>query len=244
VSDGETTQKIQELERLRSQIRVWRGGSAIVVIVIVFFFVTSVTNAIRSLVNEGPKRDELVGELRAGFVDTVMPEVKAVAVDAAHQLTPVVMEEVQKLDFQSPRITAALEQELDELKNSIPRRAEVVLDATFGKMVRERRGALQKMYPDLTDEKIGTLLDNLVGEGETRIFKVVDDTLRPHLDVLDDIVTSLHEIQRIEEPNLKGEKPGWDVAFLLFDVIREDFEGLRPEDVADALQEANPEVMR
>ena len=244
MSGEQVTQQIQELDRLRSKIRVCRTTSALAVVIIAVGAAWCIISAVRDLVQPGPRRTEFVDAFQEQFSDEVVPEIKLVAQHTVEQLTPVLREELAKIDLKSPKIVAGVEKELEALKESLPNRAEAVMDTTVGDMIRIREGKIKRMYPNLTDEKIGVLMDNLVDEGQTRVVKVMDELFKPQQDTVDKIIVHLDEIEKVEAPNIKGEKPTWEMALTLFDIVKEDFEGLGAEDLTEAVKQQAAEVTK
>ncbi len=159
-----------------------------------------------------------------------MPQVRIATSAALAELTPIVRSEFKKLDLQSPRLTEALQKELKVMRESLPNRAEKVLESTVGNMLRARESRIRKMYPKLTDEQVSVLMSNLVEEGQVRTVKVMDELFKPHQDKLDQILAHLDKIEALEADNIKDAKPSWDTAILLFDVVKKDFRETTPAD--------------
>jgi hypothetical protein len=111
---------------------------------------------------------------------------------------------------------------LDALKTNMPKKAETVLNQTVGKVVREREAKVRAMYPDLTEEKVSQLLENLVSEAEVRLVKVIDETSRPHQESLEKIIALLDEIHTAEAENVKEDKPTLEMALVFLDLFQID----------------------
>ncbi len=222
----QVTHDIEELESLRSQTRSWRTAAVLAVIIVIVAVVMTIVNSVKNLALAGPTRDEFVQEFQAGFSADVIPQLRLAASDALGQLAPLVKVEFQKLDLQSPRLIEAAQKELVALQESLPARAENVLESTIGDMLRARESRIRAMYPNLTDEKVALLMDNLLEEGGNRTVKVMDELFKPHQDTFDQILAHLDKIQTAEAANIQDEKPTWDMAILFFDVIKEDLHGL------------------
>ncbi len=230
MSAQQASDRIKELESLQSQIRGWRTVAAIAVIIIVVTTVMTILNSVKVLTIPGPERDVFTEHFQQGFTEEVMPQVRLAAGMALQELTPVVKEELVKLDAQSPRVMEAVEQELATMQTSLPDRAEKVLETTIGQMLRARESKVREMYPDLTDAKVSEVVENLIEESRNRSVKVMDDLFRPHQDMLGNILDNLNTIEKLERPHIRGQKPTWDMAILLLDVIKEDLAGLDSAD--------------
>jgi len=226
VNVEQVTRDIEKLESLRSQLRSWRTAAALAVVVIVVGSVMIIVNSIKNLAVPGPTREQFVAEFQKGFADDVMPHVRVAAGGALGELAPVVRTEFQKLDLQSPRLTAALHRELKAMQDSLPNRAEKVMESTVGTMLRARESKIRQMYPTLTDEQVSLLMTNLLAEGHVRTVKVMDDFFKPQQDTFDQILAHLDKIEALEADKVKDLKPTWDMAILFFDVFKEDVQVL------------------
>jgi hypothetical protein len=238
MNDDQTKQKIAELEALRSAVRTWRLVSVLLVILIVVVCVWSVVHSLRSLTREGPQQQEFTRAFAEGFHERVLPPAQDMVRQTVHELSPVVIEEFQKLNARVPELTAALQTEGQALMENLPRRAEKVLDAQFTALMKQREAKIRKMFPDASEEKIGQVVNNLIEEGGVHMASVLDDMFKPHEEVFHDILTHLYTIQEMEAEHVKDETPTWEMAVLLFDAVRDDLQDLDSMEYAEALRES------
>jgi hypothetical protein len=203
-------------------MRKWRTATLLVVLVVSVLFGTTLTRAVQALKNPGPSRDVFMSRLQSGMEQQVLPEAKSLVSSAAAEVAPLVMAEIQKISLQGPLYADALKRELDALKTNMPKKAETVLNQTVGKVVREREAKVRAMYPDLTEEKVSQLLENLVSEAEVRLVKVIDETSRPHQESLEKIIALLDEIHTAEAENVKEDKPTLEMALVFLDLFQID----------------------
>jgi hypothetical protein len=66
---------------------------------------------------------------------------------------------------------------------------------------------------------------------------VIDDMFKPHEETFQSILGHLYQIQEDEAGNIQDDKPTWEMAILLFDVVREDMKDLESMEYAEALEE-------
>jgi hypothetical protein len=220
LTNDQVKQSIRELEELGSQMRKWRTVTLLVVLVVSVLFGTTLTRAVQALKNPGPAHDVFMSRLQSGMQEQVLPEAKNLASNAAAEVAPLVMAEIQNIKLQGPLYAEALKHELDTLKANMPKRAETILNQTVGETVRAREAKVRAMYPDLTEEKVSQLVDNLVSEAEVRLVKVVDETTKPHQDSLENIIALLDEIHTLEADNVKEEKPTLEMALVFLDLFQ------------------------
>lgn len=239
----QTKQKIAELESLRSQTRAWRVGTALVIIAVVVGCVWTVIHSLKTLFKEGPQQEIFVQELGAGFNDRVRPPAEQIAKQAVSELSPVVQEEFRKLNARAPELMEAFQKETTALAHNLPERAEKVLDGSFTALMKQREAKLKKMFPNLSDENLGNLVDNLIREGSVHMASVIDDMFKPHEEVFDATLAHLYQIQEEEAANIKDETPTWEMALLFFDAIRDDFEEMQSPEYAEALREGAKQVV-
>jgi len=239
----QTKQKIAELELLRLQIRRWRSATVLVILIIVFTCVWTVISSLRSLTHEGPHQELFMKEFVTGLNRSVLPPAQDIAKQAFSDLTPVVQDELKKLNGRAPEVVAALQKEGKALADSLPRRAENVLDASFTSMMKSREAKIKKMYPNLSDDKVGLLIHNLIEQGSVNMASVMDDMFKPQEDVFQEILADLYQIQEDKTENAEEDKPTWEMAVLLFDVVREDLKDMESTEYGEALEETGKKTM-
>ena len=215
--------QIQELESLRSQMRLWRLASMLVILLMVFICIGTLINNVLGLTRPGPRQEEFVTELSNGLQQGAIPEIQTIGAATLNSID--FQEEFDKLNRRTPELAEATMKELQTLSESLPQRGEKVLNETFGEMIHSREAKIREMYPDVTEDKVHTLGANLTEEATERTAQVTQALFDPHLKSMNAIVENIRLIQDTEAVNPR-EVPTWQMALLIFDIAREDFKGL------------------
>lgn len=222
---NQTEISIQELERVRKQINLWRSGSAGVIVLTMAICVGLLWSDARALAAEGPTQQVFIDNLQAGLNENVVPRLQEVA---SHQLTgmqPIVQREFVNLNKRVPDLTQASLKQLDELQVSLPARGSKVLDETFDKAFRAKEPEIKTMFPDATEDQVKTFFTNLGTIVSARSEKVADELLRPQMTQMEQIHRNLLAIETSDKKDT-AETNDWEMGLAVFDVIRTDLKGL------------------
>jgi hypothetical protein len=225
LTTDQVQQSIRELDQLASQMRKWRIVTLLVVLAASFGFGATLIRGAKALINPGPTRDKFAQRFQQNLTNQILPEIKDQITHASSEVVPLVMTEIQNIRLQSPQYAAALQEQFNALKTNVPQRAQVILNGTVGKVVRDRESKVRGMYPNLTEDKVKLLVDNLVNEAGIRVIKVVDDACRPQQESLERIMTLLDDIHKIEADNVKEAKPTMETALVFLDLFQIEIAG-------------------
>jgi hypothetical protein len=223
-----TRQKIEELNALRRQARAWRVGAAVASVAVSVMFLLILRSAANRLLEPGPTREVFLSELKTGLQTEVVPQVKTLAVQTVHDLTPRVKAELERLQQRSPELAEALTAELELFQKNLPARAEAVLRRTAGEAIRQREAQVRAMYPDLTEEKVGTIVGLLIAEAEHRLERVAAHVVTPFEEVIQRIVTDLQHIRDTEPVQVAGTEPAWELARFCASLLQEELSRQSP----------------
>jgi hypothetical protein len=223
----EVSNQIRELESVRSQLRLWRTAIPLVAVSVISYGVFTVYDSAASLVNEGPPREEFVAALTDGLNTEVRPVVEKVAQQTFSETRDAVNKELARLNDRTPEMAGALKKEIETLMHNIPRRGELVLQASFGTMLKKLEPDIRKQYPDVPEQKVATLMLGLTELTHERLDHVTHHLFSPHLESLSGIMADVAHIQRTETINPKDDLASWDMALLVFDLIRDEFADLQ-----------------
>jgi hypothetical protein len=225
-SSEEVNKKIQELEALKKEAGRWKLGGVVAVLAIVVICLLSLKSNVTSLVEDGPKKDKLLANLKEEADKQIIPDLKETLEQAQKVATEAIKTELQKLNDRLPEITAKAQQEAVSLANELQKEAEVVMEDTFQKMLDEREAKIRKMYPDVTQEKISSALANLQTEIERELNKLIEEMFINHLIAVNGIV---QHIEMIKDDNddldLLDQDAPWEMATLVFEIVKEEFDG-------------------
>lgn len=229
MDSDEVKRQVQELERLRAEIRWWRLGSMLAILLITVVCVATIASAVNGLVREGPRQQVFVDKVSEGFQQNVMPQVQTIASQTLTEIRPQVEAEFGKLNERAPEIAQASIKEFEILQRNLPERGEKVMTDTFGAMLKEKEPKIREMFPEATEENVAALVTNLTEVGQERVVLVNDKLFSGHMNAMNRIVEDLTFIQHAEAGNTKGMEPSWEMAILLLDLVREDLKELEPK---------------
>lgn len=231
----EVSNQIRELESVRSQLRLWRTAIPLVAVSVISYGVFTIYDSAASLVTEGPPREEFVAALTDGLNKEVRPVVEKIAQQTFSETRDAVNKELARLNDRTPEMAGALKKEVETLMHNIPRRGEMVLQASFGTMLKKREADIRKQYPDVTEQKVATLMLALTELTHERLDHVTHHLFSPHLESLSGIMADISHIQRTETINPKDDLASWDMALLVFDLIRDEFADLHVDEADPAV---------
>lgn len=223
MSPEEVSAQLRELKSLRAQLRLWRTVVPLISVGVVTLGVFSLYRSAESLVSEGPPREEFIAAFTDGLKREVQPTVEKVAQQTFSETKRAVEKEMVRLNERTPEMAGALKKEVEALIQNVPRRGEKVLQASFGAMLKKREAEIRKQYPDVTEQKVATLVLGLTELTQQRLDHVTHQLFSPHLESLGNIMEDVARIQRTENPGPNAELASWDMALLVFDLIRDEF---------------------
>ncbi len=228
MSTDNTKLKIDELSALRRQARAWRIGATVASVAVSVIFLLILRSAANRLFEPGPTRDVFVAELKTGIQTAVVPQVKTLAVRTVHELTPRLKDEVARLQERAPELAEALTVELELFQKNLPARAEAALRTTVGEAIQQREAQVRALYPDLTEEKVGTIVRLLAAEAEQRLDNIAVRVATPYADVITQIVADLNQIRDTEPVQVAGTEPAWELARFCANILHEELNRQSP----------------
>jgi len=231
----DTVQKqIEELEKLRTQMRWWKLGATFASLAVVAVSALTIKNSFQGLLVEGPKQEKFVASLNEGLKTDVIPMVQSMAGSTISQLQPEVTKSFEKLNERVPEVTQATLDELEKLQNNLPVRAEKIMNETFGTMLQAKEQKIKEMFPEATEEQVQNLITNLAEQGKEQVKLANEELFSQHQKELFDIIACMNKIKESEAPNIKGVDPTWEMGLLVLDVFRSELEELRPKTAKEA----------
>lgn len=222
----EVSTQVRELEALRAQLRLWRTAIPLIAVGVIAYGVFTIYRSAESLVAEGPPREEFVAAFTDGLNTEVRPTVEKIAQQTFSETREAVNKELARLNDRTPEMAGALKKEVESLIHNLPRRGEKVLQASFGTMLKKREADIRKQYPDVTEQKVATLVLRLTDLTQERLDHVTHHLFSPHLESLSGIMEDVAHIQRSESVSAREDFASWDMALLVFDLIRDEFSEL------------------
>ncbi len=218
----EVQRQINELNQLRASARRWQVGTTLLVVVILCAGIGSILHAIMGLGQPGPVQDQFMAELQGGLKKQVVPELDRIAKSTLTDVRRDVEKELKKVNERSPEVMAAFNKELGKLQHSLPKRGEKVLEDTLGKELKAREGKIKTMFPNVKEEQVSTMVNNLVNESHASMEHLSKTVFGRHLQALTDITANLDVIKRTEKLNPNDDLASWETALGVLDIMRED----------------------
>ena len=234
MSTEEAKQLIQELEKLRRQTYRFRLLTIIALLAIVITGVSTIIESVYSLTLAGPRQEVFVSSLSTNLQQELLPIVQKIAGRAVDRLKPAVEMELKEINGRAPEVAGVALNELDQMGNELTVYAGNVLDQTVSGTLQRREGKLRKMYPDVYDRQIDTLLNNLALEAQDQFAQSGENLFNPHLNAIQSILTNLEKIQKTEPVAASRNVDSWQVTFMFMDVFVHEFKDLGPPEPARA----------
>lgn len=227
----EVSTQVRELAALRSQLRLWRTAIPLVTVGVITYGVFTIYHSAASLVVEGPPREAFVAAFTDGLNTEVRPTVEKIAQQTFSETREAVNKELARLNDRTPELAGALKKEVETLIHNVPRRGERVLQASFGAMLKKREADIRKQYPDVTEQRVATLVLQLTDLAQQRLDHVTHHLFSPHLESLSGVMDDVAHIRRTETISAREDLASWDMALLVFDLIRDEFAELHVDEV-------------
>ncbi len=224
-SSDEVNTKIQELEALKKEAGRWKLGGTLAILAIVLICVFKIISGVTALAKKGPAQDKLVAGLKDGFNNQILPELKSAGKQAQEKATTALKAELDKLSDRLPEFSQKAQNEASKLAEELQEQAEKILDDTFQKMLDEREAKIREMYPDVTEATVTSAIANLQTAMEAELSKMVEEMFIEHLVVVDSIIHHIEMIKESEHTDLLDKGVPWEMGALVFEIVREEFEG-------------------
>lgn len=226
--DPSTTEAhIRELESVRKQINYWRGGAVGVIFLATLVCVWTLYSDVKTLAQNGPGQDLFIKEFQAGLNERVVPSLKEEAGRTVTEMQPIVRAEFIKLNDRVPELTQASLHEIDLLKESLPKTASTTLNETFNSAIKEQEPKIKEMFPDVTEDQVRGLVENMGKVVNDRGPVVANELLSPHISAIQKIHENLLKIQETDKAAAAKGGDDWEMALAVFDVVRDDVKDLK-----------------
>ena len=219
--------EIRELEAVRRASTLWRWGTLAATLVLTVGGVALMNNAVQGLIRPGPTQDRFVGAVSTNLQTNVVPGLQTLATRTITEAQPIVQEELGKLNARMPEVAGGAMKEFNLLQTELPERSATALNATFGKVLAERKTKLKTMFPDATDEQIDAFIANMTEQGQKSMTNVSVNLFSPHIEEISAVSDNIERIQKADAGRIKGDVPTWEMGILLFDIARADMGDLQ-----------------
>jgi hypothetical protein len=223
---------IAELRSLHRQIRIWRSSLVLILVVLLVTSVGVTINSAVSLVQETKKRDVLVKALGTQFEKNIVPQVKEVGGDIVREFD--LNGQIAYLNKRAPDVVDAALKEMRGMSEEIPEHGKKILAAKFDAALQSRAAKLKETFPDADEDKINAALANITEQTQIQLTTITDDLFTPHIDAMNNIITDIEAIKKVEGKKASTDMPTWEMAFLIVDIVREDFKMPAPAQAVPA----------
>jgi hypothetical protein len=239
IQTQDVAQQIQQLKQMRRESALWRYGSLAVIALTVVYSIATLRNSAYALVEPGPGQTEFTTKLTEGLQKDVFPNVQQIATQTLTEMRPEVMTSFQKLNDRTPEVAQASLEQLTLLQQNLPSRSEKVLDETFSSELKKREGKIKEMFPDVTDEKMQTLVTNLSAAGQKRMPGIADQLIGKHVAAVNGIVNDIMTIHAGEKIPAGSEAANWEMTLAVVDLLRDDLREMAPAEAKTAASTAS-----
>ncbi len=226
--DPDVQLQISELDKVRAQLRLWRTLLSVGFLVVTLGSIAVISKAAHDLFTPGPTQDEFTSTLTANLQKDVVPTLQSKATQALTQMRPEIEDSFQKLNGRVPELSQASMQEISTLQQNVTASSEKTLQSTLGTMLDSKETKIKQMFPDVTDDKIKTALQNVSQESQDRLLHAHDTLFSKHTDALYSIMNHLSQIQATEKVNPQSEKANWEMGVTLLDLMQSQVKDLQP----------------
>lgn len=219
----ETTSNRSEIDELRSvrrQAAAWRLSLVIVLAIVVLSCIAQFVNAAHQLASDTPQRQQLVQLLGEGFQRDIVPQVQEVGTEAFESIN--FNEQINGLNKRAPEVAEAALKEMRLLSTNLPAKGRKAFADEFSKALDNQAVKLQEEFPDYSEEQIKSFLGALTTETHAQLGIVTDSLFAPHVESMNNIVADIDKIAG-QVPASEMEMPTWQMALLIVDIARADF---------------------
>ncbi|MES2460452.1 MAG: hypothetical protein V4671_07700 [Armatimonadota bacterium] len=228
VQTQDVAQQIRQLRQMRREATWWRLGSLAVIALTVVYSIATLRSSALALVQPGPGQTEFTNKLTAGLQQDVFPNVQQIATQTLTEMRPEVMTAFEKLNERTPEVAQASLEQMELLQQNLPARSEKILDETFSAEMKKREGTIKEMFPDVTEEKMQTLVTNLTQAGQKRMPQIADRLIGKHVSAVHGIVGNITTIHDQEKVNAGSEAATWEMTLAVVDLVRDDLREMAP----------------
>lgn len=228
VQTGDVAQQVDALRAMRRESAIWRYASLGIIALMVIYSIATLRSSAMGLAQPGPTQTEFTTLLTTGLQKDVIPNVQQIATQTLTEMRPEVIASFQKLNNRTPELAEASVGQLNLLQTNLQTRSEKVLDETFSAEFKKREGKIKEMFPDVTEDKIKTLVDNMTALGEKHIPSVVEQMTSKHLKAVDSISVDIQTIKAQEKISPNEDVATWEMALSILDLVRDDLRELAP----------------
>ena len=110
----------------------------------------------------------------------------------------------------------------------MPTRTQTQLSDILADSFAKQEEVLKEMFPDVTEDNVNELMAKLVKAAENQAEHISTKLFEQHLVSINNIISDLDVIRKSENLNATDSLASWDMAGLVFDILRSEFDELHP----------------
>ena len=220
--------QISELDKVRSQLRLWRTLLSVGFLVVTLGSIAIISKAAHDLFSPGAVQEEFTSTLTANLQKDVVPAIQSKAAQTLTEMRPQIEQSFTQLNSRVPEVSQASLQQIDTLQKNVTTNSAKTLNDTLGKMLGDKESKIKEMFPDVTDDKIKSALQSVGQEAQDRLLHAHDAMLSPHTNALDSIMSHLSQIQATERINPQTDKADWELGITLLDLVQSQAKDAQP----------------
>lgn len=229
MNQGMEENKIEQLQKLKTQLKIWRYGAVAAGVFVVLACIDTIHSSVEGLTQKGPRQEKFVSNLAEGLQRDIVPMLEQMAGQTLSEVRPEVEAAFRTVNNRVPELANATLSELEMLQTNLPKRGEQVLTTTFGDMLVKKEDKLNEMFPEATEEQISRLLSNLAESSTMQAAFANQELFEKHQNALTRIHANLESISAAEEHKIANVDPNWEMGLLVMDIFRADLERMRPD---------------
>ncbi|MEC8929002.1 MAG: hypothetical protein VX705_07305 [Verrucomicrobiota bacterium] len=248
-----TVGKIEALEEIRQQQRLWRYGTyvgALVFLVVVLVVISKARSFIppttdpnklveqtRSMLAktnyQGQNNwEKLVLGLKEGWEKDLRKDLTNILYTTTNSIAKNMVDPWVDLNKRSADVVKAANSELRQLETTLPQATETVIKEHLKEVILQQDKKLKQINPNAEKKQVELVLQQLIDLSGTHAEKISADLFSEHLVKLDKIFKDMETIHRKEQSGIKGAIPNWEMALLVLDILREEVRPLQSQRAA------------
>ncbi|MGB0581359.1 MAG: hypothetical protein ACPGVU_16795, partial [Limisphaerales bacterium] len=166
------------------------------------------------------------------------PLVKHIAYQTFHDTKKSVRNELESISERTPEFADALRGEVETLVENVPNRTQQDLSEILADTLAKQDSKIEELFPEADEAKVADIVEKLTALGKDQAEYVSDKMFEPHLVVINNIIADLNVIKKSETVLGTDNLASWEMALLVFDVLRTEFDQVHPAAESEVPAEA------
>jgi hypothetical protein len=125
---------------------------------------------------------------------------------------------------------------------NIPERTEKVIAKTFAEALARQELAVREMFPEVDEKRVADVVLKLTEAAEVQCEFVGEKMFEPHLISINNMIGDLQTISKSEDIEGAASLASWEMALIVFDLLRDEFDEVPAAPVAKAIAAADSNI--